>query len=98
MGDGPAKVLAKPIVNRADVAINSSIMVMSYVYTTTTGMAVGVGAYDGNGQPMSAPLKIEDTTMEMAPVVASADDGSFGVAYLTTAGLRFARFTCHSKT
>jgi hypothetical protein len=53
-------------------------------YTTTAGMAVGVGAYDGDGQPISAPLKIEDTTMEMAPVVASANDGSFGVAYLTT--------------
>jgi hypothetical protein len=96
MGEGTAKSLASPIVNRPDVAMNSSMMVMSYLYTTATGMAVGVGAYDGDGKPISAALKIEDTTMEAAPVAAAADDGSFGVAYLTTAGLRFARFTCHN--
>ena len=100
IGVGDAVDRPNPVVTAADMVVDETgLLVMAYRYQTKAGMAVGVGVYDRDGAPLSAPLKLEEVAKwDTQPNIEAAPDGSFGIAYQgPTSEFRLARVECARK-
>jgi hypothetical protein len=99
IGAGDAVDRPNPIVTAADVVAQNGVLVIAFRFQTKAGMAMGVGVYDRDGTPLSAPLKLEEVAgWDSQPNIEAAPDGSFGVAYQgPTPNFRLARVQCAHK-